>query len=1265
MKKYIRFTLLIFTILTFNAFSQNSELNKVLNWKGLVKEIGETGNVNEYLSFQGAFTDAATNLPLYSYYFEIQNKKSTISAEFVEQTFEPCTSDESGYLTSLEFTEQEITIRTSVTVGRNVPKGVVSFIPLRKNPETGVYEKLVEFKMTFTVNIIADFIRSANRIYSENSVLSEGDWIKIRVDQSGIYKITYSDLQEYGLDPSSINPSNIRIYGNAHGMLPENNGTFRYDDLQENAIWISGQEDGIFNQQDYIIFYGMSPHIWSNSLGFFTRQVSLYDDYNYYYISSSQGVGKRLLTEPSVSSTPTHTVTTYIDYKAIEDETYNLTLSGKAWYGDLFGEIQIREYNFNFPNIKTDESITLKTEIANRTITNEAMAVSINEVVFDTVTLTSIIPSSTKFAQKKKKTIVFNSAGPQINVKMNYLPSTPTSAAWLDYIMINAICSLNFDEGQLLFRDLNSVEVGAISQFEISSANSNVQVWEVTDPILPKIVDSDYSGNVISFTLETDSLREFIAFDGSQFLTPEFAGTVDNQNLHSDNSLDMVIVAHPLFLEDAYQLAAIHEVKDGFSTKVVTPEEIYNEFSSGKQDPTAIRDYIKMLYDKSEGQNPRFLVLFGDGSFDPKDRVENNTNFIPTFQTQESLITSSSYVIDDYFGCMDEDEGVDGTGELDIGIGRIPVKTREEAQIVLKKIVDYITPGTPSFGTWRTNICLIADDEDGNLHLDQADSLANGVEFIPKHYNQKKIYLDAYTQIKTPSGYRYPEVTSDLNQTVNEGALIINYVGHGGKAGWAHERILQANDMLNWKNLTELPVFITATCEFSRFDEPELETGGEMVLLNPAGGGIALFTTTRLAYAQSNFTLNQRVYNTAFTLVDGEYPYMGDIIRRSKPPGQPTTRNFVLLGDPALKLAYPEYQVRTLEIKNQVSALQTDTLRALDVIEIKGDIADLNGNTVETFNGTVNIKVFDKKTRYKTNGNDQYSYPVEFFCQDRILWEGNATVTNGVFDFTFLLTKDIAYNFGSGKFSYYAWSNESDAIGYKGDIVIGGVNENAVADVAGPVVELYLNDLSFVSGDLTHSNPVMLAFLSDPSGINMSAGGIGHETTAVLDDDHSSIFSLKDYYIQDMDDYRSGSINYPFYNLPDGEHTLTVKTWDNYNNSSSTTISFVINSHGPLKIDQVINYPNPFIEFTTFTFNHTRPGDKLKINLEIFDLNGKIVQMYENTIESEIINSPFLIWYGDDLKGNKLKSGVYLYTLQVTDEDGNTSIQKQKLILMN
>ena len=525
--------------------------------------------------------------------------------------------------------------------------------------------------------------------------------------------------------------------------------------------------------------------------------------------------------------------------------------------------------------------------------------------------------------------------------------------------------------------------------------------------------------------------------------------------------------------------------------------------------------------------------------------------------------------------------------------------------------------------------------------------------------------MTAYTQVKTPSGFRYPDVTNALNEAVNKGAFIVNYVGHGGKAGWAHERILQTTDILNWKNKDKLPVFITATCEFSRFDEPELKTGGEMVLLNPEGGGIALLTTTRLAYSQSNFTLNQQVYSTAFTQINGEYPYLGDIIMRSKPPGQLTTRNFVLLGDPALKMAYPKFQVRTLSISNKQTESLTDTLHSLDLIHVSGDIADISGSTIENFDGFLQIEVYDKKTLYKTKGNDTYSYPIEFYCQDKIIWQGKASVNAGKFEFTFLVPKDIAYNPGPGKISYYAWSDQADAAGYTNEIIIGGINPNAQTDLVGPNIDLFLNDLSFESGDQTHENPVMLAFLSDESGINLSAGGIGHEITAVLDDDRSNVINLKDYFVEDINNYRSGSITYPFYNLPDGTHTLTLKAWDNYNNSAEKTISFLISTHGPLELNQVINYPNPFKNSTTFSFNHTRPGDKLDINLEIFDLSGRMVLSFEDTFESESTIAPFLVWNGDDLNGNKLRSGIYLYTLQVTDEDGNTSVQQQKLILLN
>ena len=1262
MIKYIHI-IIFFLIFSFSGLSQVSEIDQNIKWHPLLFEENTNGNPIEYLYFDGAFTDVNTGLPLFTHAFPITSLNAKLNAELSNTIYEQFDIKEQNYISTLGFDKKEILLISDISVSKKIPSGVVSFIPIRLNDQTGKYEKLVSFHLTLSVEQQVGELKSSNRQYAENSVLNSGEWYKIKTQHSGIYKISYTDLENYGINPSSIDPHNIRIYGNAGWMLPEPNDVYRHDDLQENAIQVIGEEDGVFNASDYILFYGQSPHTWQNVLGFFTFRMNYYEDFNFYYLTISSETGKRVETEPLITATPTHFISKYNNYKVVEDDEINLILSGKRWYGDEFGEITNRSYQFNFPHIILSENMVIKTEIANRTFLNEKMAIRINNELNDTIILTSVNPNSTKFAQKKKKTVIYTPNGPELNVDLEYLPGSEASAAWLDYIMVNAICSLNFDNGQLTFRELSSILDGAITEFTVYNANQNLQVWDVTNPIDPKHIESQLSGNELSFTVRTDSLREFIAFDGSEYLTAEFIGAVNNQDLHGEGPFDMVIVTHPLFMESARKLAEIHESLDGFSIKIATPEEIYNEFSSGKQDPTAIRDYIKMLYDKYELQEPRFLLLFGDGSFDPKDRLENNTNYIPTFQTQESWISASSYVIDDYFGYLDDNEGNDAIGVLDIGIGRFPVKTQQEAQDVIDKIERYLSKGEPHFGTWRSMICMIADDEDGNLHMEQADSLANGAGFIPKVYNQHKIYLDAYPQVNTPMGHRYPDVTQAINDQIAEGALIINYVGHGGKSGWAHERILQTSDILKWDNQIKLPVFITATCEFSRFDEPELQTGGEMVLLNPNGGGIALFTTTRLAYSQSNFSLNQRLYTSAFVRIDGEMPYFGDLIRLSKPPGQLTTRNFVLLGDPALKMAYPELEVTTTKVLVNNQQVSTDTIHALDKISISGEICDEAGNRNEDFNGWIIPALFDKATKYTTFGNDNSSYPTEYTCQDKVIWKGKASVTNGTFSFDFIVSKDIASNFGSGKISYYAYSENADAFGYYNNFIIGGFNEHAETDVNGPEIDLYMNDLSFVSGDQTINSPVMLAFLNDIHGINTSENGIGHNITATLDNDNSNIINMNEYYEPDVDSYMNGKIVYPFYNLPDGLHTLTLKAWDTYNNSNEKTILFEINRNADLTINQIYNYPNPFKSTTTFTFGHTRPGDELDLRLEIYDLAGRLVQTYENQITSEITSLPFLTWDGNDLQGNRLSSGIYIYTLQLTDSSGNVAIKQQKLIL--
>ncbi len=1268
MVKILHLQLYIFLILLSTGLSgQHLQKKDNLSWRGVISEEPEPGTHVQYLYFDNASVDPISSLPEYSHHFNILTENVDIETNLNDAHYIPCLPDESLFLESLDFTATDIDIKTDIQYVSKKPIVIASFVPIRLNAESGLYEKLESFNLV--VNVSTDpnstKIKSVKE-YAEHSVLQTGDWYKIKVKESGVYKITYDDLQSYGLDPGSVNPKHIRIYGNAGGMLPEKNSLFRHDDLQENAIRVIGEDDGSFDQNDYILFYGMDPFTWTNSLGFFIHNVNYYDDYNYYFITASLGEGKRIQTEEQTTALVTNSIDKYNQYKIYEEENLSLLLSGKRWYSDEFGETNSRTYQFNFPEIRDGEDIVIKTEVANRTYINDHMVIKVNGEYADTVTLTSINVNSTKYAQVKKKTIHYEDLGPEIMVEIEYLQAESASRMWLDYINVNVVSNLKILGGQLVFRELSSIADGSTTEFTIDNAGSQTEVWEVTQPLDPVNMVVSHSGNQTSFIADTDSLREFVTFNGTAYFSPQFVSVVENQDLHGSGPFDYVILTHPLFRPHAELVAQIHDSVDGFDILVVEPETVYNEFSSGKQDPTAIRDLLKLYYDVHEGQEPRFLLLFGDGSVDPKDRIEHNTNFIPTYQTDESWITATSYVVDDYYGLLDDNEGDDAVGILDIGIGRFPVQTPEQAQDMVDKIRTYLTPGEDQMDNWRLKICIIADDEDGNLHFEQAESLANGSGYVPPLYNQNKIYLDAFPQVNTPTGDKYPEVTERIHQQIEEGALMINYIGHGGTGGWAHERILQQNDMLNWKNKTKLPMFITATCEFSRFDEPEIVSGGEIVMLNPDGGGIALFTTTRLAYAQSNFRLNQRIYARAFVPAEGEMPYLGDLIRESKPPGQLTTRNFILLGDPALKLSYPKYNIKT-ETFNGIIIDEGiyDTVSALQEITITGIIEDKNGMQVNDFNGVIKPVLYDKPTNYITIGNDNNSSPEEFVNQDKILWKGEASVINGSFSFNFVVPRDIAYHFDQAKMSYYARAETEDAGGYFNDFVLGGLDENASNDNTGPEIELFINDTTFINGGLSHDNPILIAYLSDEHGINQSQNGIGHDLTLVMNDDYSNIMVLNDYYKAAIDDFTSGYLEYPFNDLANGTYTLTLKAWDSYNNSSSNSIQFVVDMNSELSLFEVINYPNPFTEETTFSFKHSRPGNSLQIELTIFDLVGNFVHSINTELYSENIAMPFLTWNGNDGKGVRLNPGIYIYTVKVTDELGQVTLQRQKMIMQN
>lgn len=1153
-------------------------------------------------------------------------------------------------------------------IDKKINYAYYSFSPIIYDKKTGSYKKVVSYK--FEIITQKQPVSSPkNKSFTANSVLESGDWYKIAVVNDGVFKITHDFLKDLGMDVNNINPLSIKIYGNSGKMLPRLNSDYRPDDLQQNAIYVEGESDGVFNKSDFILFFGQSPHNWelNTSTNRFTHKINEYSDTSYYFITASNTghSPKRILAQPSLPSS-TINVTTFSDYAFHEKEIVNLIKSGSEWYGETFDVITNYNFRFNFPNIISSSPVFIDVSAAARSNVSTIFTVSMGVNSFTIpIANANLNNHNSPFAFKNSNSTSFASTNDIIDVNINYNKPNSLSTGWLNKIELNARRNLIMNGNQLLFRDLNSVGIGNVAQFSIGNAVFVKKIWDITDPYNITEQNFTLTNGTVSFSASTDSLREFLALTDN-FESPILIGSIENQNLHGITQADMIIVSHPMFLNQAAQLADFHS-DEGLNVITVTPQQIYNEFSSGSQDIVAIRDFIRMLYERAINPNdlPRYLLLFGDGSYDNKSRTQNNTNFIPTFQSPGSLspLGTQSYVSDDYYGFLDPSEGGWVSSEvMDVSIGRLPVKSPSEANNVVNKILNYNT--AYSMDDWRNQIVFVGDDEDGNAHMNQANELADTVMNRNRAFNVDKLLIDAFKQVATPGGNRYPEVNDKIDKAVNDGSLIINYTGHGGEVGWATERILSVPMINSWKNTEGYPLVITATCEFSRFDDPARTSAGELVLLNKHGG-IALLTTVRTVFSGDNFKLNTSIFETILNLSNNEPQTMGNIFRTVK--NIPTnlnnnSRNFILLGDPALKLAIPKQNVVTTKL-NGNNLTSTDTIKALSKVNIEGIITDINGNKLTNFNGIISPTVYDKAKQLTTLQNDGGG-AMQFNLQTSKLFKGKVSVTNGDFSFSFVVPKDISFSFGKGKLSYYAENQLEDANGFFDDFYIGGMADSVPSDKEGPKIELYMNDDSFISGGMTDDKPILLAYVEDEFGINMVGNGIGHDIVAVLDDKTSESFILNDFYEANLNSYQKGSIRFPFKDLAEGRHKLNLKVWDVYNNSSEATIDFVVVKSNDLVLDKVYNYPNPFTTYTEFWFEHNQPGKQLFAQVQIFTITGKLVQTLEQHIFNEGFRSSSITWDGLDKYGDQIGRGVYIYKLRVRAENLSVAEKIQKLVIL-
>jgi hypothetical protein len=1181
--------------------------------------------------------------------------------------------------------QSEFKISTEVLNERGIYKGIIELIPLRVSMQDKL-ELLQEFEINFQFSPAPT--TPAGPDFTYVSVLSSGELHKISVKQRGVYKMDKSFLEKnLKISLQNIDPRNIHVFGNGGRPLPEANNDFFQDDLVENAIYIKGEQDGKFDEGDFILFYATGPDAFHYDpiIQNYVYTKNPYSDESYYFIKIDNTRGKRIELKTSEPN-PDYQSSVSFDFKNSQKDLVNLleidannSGSGKVWYGQELSNTRELDFGteFIFDHIDLSKNGKFSFGFAGRAPINHQV-IAIVEGKQSSATVPYAILNSNypyPFANHVVRSDEFKPVSDLVKAKITY-PSLggTVSEGWLDYFQVSVWKKNIWNNKSLYIMDPDASK-SAVTEYNISNVNNDKWIWDITDPLnISQIVSSRNGNQQVFSTQSVNQYRQFLALDESLvFEIPVYVGQISNQNLHGLKDEDMVIIYHKNFQSEAERLKNHRSSWNQLKIALVEQDQVFNEFSSGSQDPTAIRNMMRMLYMRNP--NFKYLLLFGDGSFDFKyiNKRYTNQNFITTYETDESLDPINAFPTDDYYGLLDPGEGKNLFGLLDISIGRLCARTPAEAKVLVDKIIRYDVDPL-NMEDWKLSIAFSADDEDGNVHLIQADRIAESIKSKYPLYNQEKIYLDAYEQVTTPGGQRYPEVNKAFANTFFQGALVINYMGHGGYSGLAQERVLQNTDIRLLENYYRQPLVIVASCDINGFDDPSKTPGGKEGLLNPRGGFLALFSTVRAVFSSDNFDLTNSVYKYLFEFENGAPLAMGEMMRRAKNENSNSgsrfnSRKFLLFGDPSQPLAIPRYKNSVVSINDKIITALADTFKALETVKVKGFVHNQQGEKQTDFSGKLYATVYDKEIKLRTKANDPSSYVREFSLQRNIIYKGSVEVKNGDWEFSFIIPKDINYDFGKGKMSLYATDEKSrDAAGYENGFIIGGVSSDSIKDDKPPVVKVFMNDANFVSGGICDPNPKLYAQISDDFGINISGNSIGHDLTAIIDNNGQTPIILNQVYKSKLNNPKEGELSYPLKNLSPGKHTITVTAWDISNNSGEGTVEFFVVDPDIFTIDRVLNYPNPFSRHTEFQFECNLGIAEMDVVIRIQSISGKTVKIIQKNIQSTGYRIAGIEWDGKDDFGNDLANGVYLYRLSVNAKIGNQNLHKtsdyQKLVIL-
>ena len=1095
--------------------------------------------------------------------------------------------------------------------------------------------------------------------YTDSSVLSRGRWVKIRVNKSGVYKLTDRALRSMGF----AEPSKVRLFGYGGAVLPETKLQNLTDDLPEQPLW---RADG------FALFYAQGPVSWKRTVRGYTHQVNSYSDWGYYFLTDGVVEDAPAQFDKFKADTINGSLIDYYpDFEVYDPDEFSWYRSGSRMFEAYDYSVGgSRSYKFSLNGIDPD---SVRVTVAFSSSVPSKLNVFVNDTQTGTVTMEGA--SGTNIASITEQTLISRGQfRDETTIRLvNDIPSG--SSGHLDFIRLNFSRKLALMGSSTVFRAGRQVYS---SSFSIAGSNSNVVVWHCSANGKWSVVPSSFQDGATitrAASFRSDDMLVAVNPAGS-FPEPEVVGEISNQNLHGLDSIDMVIVVPESgkLLAQAERLAQVHRVFDSLSVVVVRADMVYNEFSSGTPDATALRRFMKMLYDRGDkGSAPVYLLLLGNGAWD--NRMHSNEwkgckpeDFLLCYESYNSVSHTESYVMEDYFGLLDDSEGNELLSEkVDLGIGRIPVSSVDEAKGKVDQLIDYITG--KHRGSWCNRILILGDDGDNNLHMRDADEVAGIYESKYPSADVRKVYWDTYHMEVSASYNAYPAVRKYLLEQFKEGALIVDYSGHGSTEVLSHELVLNKGDM-NELRSDHLPFWITASCDIAPFDSP-LNSFGLNLFCNTQGGAIGLLSTTRTVYASLNITINRSFARYVLACSPQGVPYsVGDALRLAKNDLVTTggdvdlTTNkihYVLLGDPALRLALPR-MTAVVDSLTDMSDNKINMAQAGGVVKVHGHIENA-GKKVDAFNGILSGTVFDNERLITCYDNLKTAdEPFQFTYRDRILYSGTDSVRNGEFSFCFPVPLDINYSDQEGKIILYAQSNDYMANGSFQKFYVGGTDPELENDNEGPDIRLYLNTPSFQYGANVNSTPTLVVELSDSSGLNTSGNGLGHDILLVIDNNPNWTWTLNSSFVQSNGDYTKGMLSFNIPELPEGKHTLMLRAWDTMNNSSTVYLGFkVIDDLEPKFTVDVTK--SPARESTQFVITHDRPGQQANVTVQVSDINGT-TQWTSSVQDSGQSGVTVIQWNLHGSSGHRLQPGLYLVKAMVGTANGASSTASCKLVIV-